>query len=173
MKRLLCILLILALCLPGCALKKNRMQEPVTFYYLHKHETEDQYDTFFTSGAIGSEMREAANHRDNLPYLLALYLLGPTSEELDLPFPTGTKLQKIHMENKSLTLTIRTVSTLQNDMELTIACACLAKTSMELVDVDTVTIEFLDSDAHFLFTRTFNANNLVLEDSYIPTEQPQ
>ena len=97
MKRLLCILLILALSLPGCAFKKNRMQEPVTFYYLHKHETEDHYDTFFASGAIGSELREAANHRDNLPYLLALYLLGPTSAELDLPFPTGTKLQKIHL----------------------------------------------------------------------------
>ena len=114
MKRLLCILLILALSLPGCAFKKNRMQEPVTFYYLHKHETEDHYDTFFTSGAIGFEVREAANHRDNLPYLLVkkFSVFGKDSKLCSL-------IKNCQSPSKSLVgqLITRAVTTCQREIE--------------------------------------------------------
>ena len=60
MKRLLCFVLTasaLLSMLPGCSQKLN---EPVTFYYL-----KSSYQENLDSPAVGAE-REVAGHRDNL-----------------------------------------------------------------------------------------------------------
>lgn len=166
MKRTLSLILILALCLSGCAFGQDRQKEPVTFYYLREHSDSDDYDVFFTDGAIGTETREASGHRQDLNYLLAMYLQGPMDPDLESPFPIGSQVMDIRTDNGELTVTLNTIASRLNDMELTIACACLAKTCMVLTDAETVTIVSYGPDESILFIRTFNSDNLILEDQY-------
>lgn len=166
MKRLISVILILALCLSGCDFGRDRMKEPVSFYYLREHSGSDDYDVFFTEGAIGAETREAAGHRNDLNYLLALYLQGPMDAQFESPFPVGSKIEDIQNENGELTIVMNTISSRFNDMELTIACACLAKTCMGLTDADVVTVEAYGPNKKALFSRSFTEDSLILEDLY-------
>ena len=54
------------------------------------------------------------------------------------------------------------------DLEITVACACLAKTCMALTGVETVRIESRNTEDKILFYRTFNGDNLFLNDQDIP-----
>lgn len=171
MKKALSLVLILALCLSGCAIGQDRLKEPVTFYYLRSHTDADDHEVFFKDGAIGSESREASGHRQDLNYLLAMYLQGPLDPELESPFPAGCKAVDIRLEDRVLTVSLNTVAASLNDMELTIACACLAQTCMGLADADTVHVEACGPDGKALFTRSFTGGSLILEDLY--TQPPE
>lgn len=174
MKRVLCIILVLALFLPGCALGQERMKEPVTFYFLRQHTSVDDYDVFFSEGAVGSEIREAAGHREDLNYLLTLYLQGPLDSNLKAIFPLGSKVMDTKLENGKLTIIMNALSFRSNEMEQTISCACLAKTCMELTGAEVVTIESFAPDNHVLVSRTFTAENLLFTDtSTLPVESTE
>ena len=165
MKRFISFLLILALLLSGCAFAGEQFIEPVTFYYLKNHSDRESYDAFFGEGAIGSELREASGHRYDLNYLAALYLRGPTDPQLISSFPAGSKVLEIGFERSTLHITMNTIPSQLNDMDLSVACACLSKTFMELTKVDTVLVASYNADGKLLFSRTFTAENLILEDT--------
>ena len=174
MKRMICLILIAAMSLTGCAFGRNRMKEPVTFYYLQQREDQESTDRFFFDGAIGSEVREAAGHRDDLNYLLTLYMQGPTDDQLRFPFPIGSKIMEIRTEDGNLTIVMNAISSRFNEMNVTISCACIAKTCMELADVESVTVVSYSLDNRVLFSRTFTNDNLILEDTYtLPSESPE
>lgn len=171
MKRLFSILLVCVLLLSGCAIGQGRMKEPVTFHYLRNYNTSDNYKSFFTEGAMGSEIREAAGHRNDLVYLLSIYLQGPLDPELKRPFPYDCRVVGIVQEDQTLTVKLNAMAANLDEMKLTVACACLAKTVMELTDAETVIIQAIGLDQQPLFSRSFTAENLLLEDSTThPTE---
>ncbi len=60
------------------------MKNPVTFYYPRR-----EYQYGAEDGVISSEQREASGHADDLHYLLSLYLIGPSSDELVSPPAMG------------------------------------------------------------------------------------
>jgi hypothetical protein len=168
MKRLFSLLLILSFILSGCSLGREPFIEPVTFYYLKDHSGKENYDAFFVEGAIGSEIRESSGHRYDLNYLAALYLQGPTDQQLRSPFPAGSKVLDIQLDDGILHITMNTISSRFNDMDLTIGCACLSRTFMELTQVETVHVASYSSEQKLLFSRTFTADNMILEDLYTP-----
>lgn len=165
MKRLICLLLTAVTLLSGCALGQERLKEPVTFYYLRQHGTQEENDLFFFEGAIGAEVREVSGHRDDLNYLLALYMQGPKDSNLQFPFPVGSKIVETRMEGSRLTIVMNAISSRFNEMDVTISCACIAKTCMGLADVTAVTVESHGPDDRVLFSRTFTNENLILEDT--------
>lgn len=171
MKRPVCLILVFLLLLPGCAIGQERHKEPVTFYYLRSHEDADDYQSFFSDGAIGSETREASGHRQDLNYLLAMYLQGPLREDLQSPFPTGCRTVEIGQDGTALTIRLNAVMAQLGEMELTVASACLAKTCFALADVNTVHVEARSAGDDILFTRSFTTDNLLLEDSW--TQPPE
>ena len=164
MKRTIALLLI-TLVLTGCAFSGNRIKEPVTFYYMRTHTDSNIYDDFFLEGVIGSEEREAADHRDNLEYLLSIYFRGPLDPTLTSPFPMGSRTLSIQLEDNQMTLLLNPIVAEGNDLDITIACACLAMTCMELSDATTVQIESRDLEDKVLFSRTFTEDNLFLNDN--------
>ena len=164
MKRFLCILLIAVLFLSGCAIGQERFKEPVTYYYLRDYSDPDNRDTFFLDGALGTETREAAGHRDDLNYLLSIYLQGPLDGGLRSPFPSGCRPMDIRQEEQYVYLKLSPSITDLNEMDLTVACACLAKTCMELTGVETVQIEGSSIDGTVTVSRTFTRDMLILED---------
>ncbi|MGM9549806.1 MAG: GerMN domain-containing protein [Faecousia sp.] len=133
MKRIACLLLSLCLLLSGCS--GERIKDPVTFYYPRQ---EYQYGT--ADGVIASELREASGHTGDLRYLLALYLIGPSSEDLVSPLPRGTRLLQARQEGSAVTLELTDTAQAMTDAEFTLACACLTMTCLSVTGAEKVTI---------------------------------
>lgn len=171
MKRILTFLLLTALLLSGCASGQDRSNEPVTFYYLRQYDGQDGYGLFFSDGAIGAEERDISGHRNDLNYLLTLYMQGPTDSNLQFPFPVGSKILETRLEAGKLTVVMNPISSRFNEMDVTVSCACIAKTCMGLADVTEVTVEAYSPNGSVLFSRTFTDENLILEDTgSLPSE---
>ena len=165
MKRFL-ILVLVALMLTGCAFSGNRMNDPVTFYYLRIASDDATYDAYYADGIIGSEEREASGYRGNLRNLLTFYFRGPLDPNLTSPFPTGCRILDVSQKSSRLIIQLNPILAEKTEVEITAACACLAMTCMELTDVDTVQIEAKNAEDKVLFSRTITGENLFLNDEY-------
>ena len=143
MKRIfsLILCLLLVFCLAGCQKK-----ESVQFYYLR---SEVQYG--LADGVIASESREISLEGTSLEYLLKLYLEGPVSQELRSPFPAGTALVSLSRNDTQLTVTLSEVFSRLENVNYTVACACVASTGFSLTDAESVTI--LSGDTVITLTR--------------------
>jgi hypothetical protein len=171
MKRWIALALAAVLLLSGCSLGRDRFQDSVTFYYPRAHETADQLDKFFTEGAIGEETREAVGHRQDLNYLLSMYLTGPLHEELTAPYPVTTRLSNHQLDGDVLNVILTVNSDRPTDLDWTLGSACLAKTAMALTAVSTVSVQIVDRVGETLYTGSFDGTNVLLEDGFTaPTE---
>lgn len=162
MKRIFCLCLLL-LTLSGCADLSSATKEPVTFYYIREHALTDM------SPPIGTETREASGHREDLAYLLRLYLLGPTQEDLVTALPQGVLIETVEQEGRGLRLTLSDADSLLTDSEFSLACACLSLTCLDLVPAERVTIRSGSRSV------TMSRENLALFDSgtaAAATEEP-
>lgn len=135
MKRFCIFLLIFCFVISGCSLSRERIKEPVTFYYLNA-----EYQFFSQDGVIVSEEREASGHRDDLSYLMALYLMGPSQEGLISPIPRGTRIYFTEQTADNVTLKLSDTAQTMSDIDFSLACACLSLTCLGLTDSDTITI---------------------------------
>ena len=139
MTKVVALFLCVCLVLSGCGFFANRMMEPVTFYYLEK---EFQYGN--NPSLIVSEEREASGHRNDLSYLLALYLMGPAEEEHRSPLLPGTRVLKAEQNNGIITLELVNPAYAYSDLELSLACACLTLTCLDITDASQVNITYQD-----------------------------
>ena len=158
MKRMLCLLLLLCMLLSGCGMFGERIKEPVTFYYLCAAYQED------LCCAISSEEREASGHTGDLSYLLALYLMGPSGEDLVTPLPRGTRIYSAKQEEYTVLLNMSDTSQTLTDAEFSLACACLTMTCLDMTDAEQVTITSGSRSA------TMHRDNLTLTDNSTATE---
>ena len=157
MKRIICLILAAVFLLSGCCLSGERIKEPVTFYYVRAEYPYTAKDSIFAS-----EEREASGHRNDLTYLLALYLIGPTDEELVSPIPRGTRIYSAVIHQDTVYLNLSDTTSTLTDSAFSIACACLSLTCMDLTDAEFVTVSSGDRKV------TMSAESLMLFD--IPTE---
>lgn len=134
MKRLYCLVLICCLILSGCSNTGEHIKEPVTFYYVQKNYRKDM------DSVIASEVREASGHKDDLPYLLALYSMGPSDEELKSPLPRNIKIEPQEITEEGLELHLSENVLTLSDADFTLASACLSLTCIELTGVHQVTV---------------------------------
>lgn len=148
MKRLICIILSLLL-LTGCGILGERIKDPVTFYYVREDYRKDM------DSVIVSEVREASGHRYDLPYLLALYSMGPASENLKAPFPLNTRITPTEHTEDGIVLSISGLLDSMTDAEYTLASACLAMTFMEVTDTTQITVTWEDRSV------TINTQNVM------------
>ena len=157
MKRFISIVLIgiLVLSLAGCG--QNAQDSQVPFYYPRA-----EFDHGAPDGVIAPEIHEISGHNNDLRYLLALYLLGPSDPELRLPFPEGAILVDLVQEGSTVTVTLSSIVTRLDDIDLTISCACLAETCFAISDVQTVHILSLVSAAGLSVDATYTRDNSLL-----------
>ena len=135
MKRAFCVFLFFCMMLSACGNFGERIKQPVTFYYVR---SQSQY--FTNDGVIVSEEREASGHRNDLSYLLAIYLMGPIQEDHRSPLPEGTKLYTVSPGAESTEIRLSDLDDLLSDADYALACACLAKTCFGLTETEEVTI---------------------------------
>ena len=157
MKRLIFFLLsgILILSLVSCG--KDSLTSEVPFYYLRA-----EFDHGTPDGVIASEIHELSGHHNDLRYLLALYLQGPSDPELRSPFPNGTILVDLVQENQSVTITLSSTAAVLEGVDQTIACACLAETCFAISDAQQVRIQSLESASGLSVDATFTRGNILL-----------
>lgn len=136
MKRMIAIVLLLCLCFSGCAVLGERIKEPVTVYYLQK-----EFDYGDLGSVMAPEIRETYGERRDLSYLMALYLVGPTSEEHRMPIPSGTKITSTVQENGNIVLELSDAAQSMSESELTLACACLSMTCFDFTQSQKVTVQ--------------------------------
>lgn len=166
MKRVFCLFLAIVILFSACGKHGERFREPVTFYYLRR-----QFPYGENESILGTEAREASGHRDDLRYLLALYLMGPSGDELRSPVPRGTNIYLVEQTEESVTLKLSSTANALTDAEFSLVCACLSLTCMSLTGAESVTIV---SGSR---TITMRSENLILYDidsgSAAATEETQ
>ena len=160
MKKILILLLVLSITmgLLGCVFSSNII-EPVEFYY----QTNSSPDSI-PQQVIGSEVREATGHRNDLNYLLSLYLQGPLDPDLKSPFPPGCRLLSITWNGDTLVLTLNSTITSLDHMQRTIAGACIAKTCLSLTDIAQVQVKAAAPEQSDSMDMIITSDNLLLED---------
>ncbi len=165
MKKLSCIILALLLLpgLAGCSNSGDDIQDPVSFYYCKR-----DLDYGVDAGVISSELRDGQGHRQDYAYLLTAYLNGPESYELYSPFSRSTALKSFAIQNDTAYVQLSPSFGSLSGLDLTLACACITLTVLELADVQKVVISaantVLDGNSQITMTRE---NLLLLDDSNI------
>ena len=156
MKRLTCFVLaaVAIFSLSACNQSNVDFENPVNFYYIYPTE---QISFNSSEGVIGYEIREAKSFVDNLQKLLDIYLKGPESNTMQSPFPANVHIDTIELQDNVLLITLSPEFTKLTGLDLTIACACLSMTVLELVECDAVKInvfdELLDGNNSITMTR--------------------
>lgn len=162
MKRFFCLIAVVSMLLGGCFRQAPQSNELVTFYYL-----QSQYQYGDSQSILGQEERQVSGHREDLRYLITLYLMGPTEEGLRSPLPSGTRILSAEQEEGSVTITLSEVPASMTDLAFSLACACLTKTCIELTGTDSVTIV---SGARSV---TMGSENLILSDNEEPDKREE
>lgn len=161
-KRITCLLLALLLLgsLFGCQYNESGdIQAPAEFFYPRKS---DSFVYGAENGVLGSEIREAADRTGDLNYLLSIYLRGPNSEDLRSPFPAGCTLESVRADGDTLFVVLSAEFAGLENLELTLACASLAKTCFSLSGLQKVRIEAKSEERGIAIT--LEEANLLLAD---------
>lgn len=137
MKRIIAAVLTVSifLCFSACEQESVKIQDPVNFYYRRSELVFGADD-----GVIAPQPAESAGHEEDYIWLLKEYLKGPTSDGFARTFPFGTNLLSLTLEDNNADVLLTAAFSQLHDMELTIACACITMTVIELTGVETVTI---------------------------------
>ena len=161
MKRVLIGLLIFTLLFPLCACSEEEpeIQSPVNFYYRRK-------DVVFEGSVsvIAPEVREALGHENDLSYLLGLYLAGPSTKDMQNTFPYGTRLVSVTIKEERATITVTSHMANLKGIDLTIACACITQTVMELTDAKSVEVKASSATLNGLESIIMDKESLLLLD---------
>ena len=157
----LTLAVLLLIGLTGCI----AIDETATFYYAR---FEDSYLYGMDNAVIAGEYRDVSGHSGDLKYLLTLYFHGPTTEYLRSPFPSGLVLRSVDRVDQTIHVELSASLTMLTGTDLTLACACLARTCFSLTDAQSVTIS---SDGLGFVSMTLTRDSLLLvDDTPIPTE---
>ena len=159
MKRFLIILLLAGLVLSCLACTE---QESVTFYYIRE---ESAYLFGVENAVIVGEHRESATNIHDLRSLLILYLHGPLKENFRTPFPSGTSLVDLRQEGGHLTVRLSSIASVMKGTDLSLACACMAKTCFDAADIETVTVI---ASGFGNVSVTMTRDDLLLIDDVVP-----
>lgn len=135
MKRMICVLLILCALIPlsGCGSEN----ETARFHY---RRVRFEYGTAAQDSVIASENRNITGHRNEISYLISLYLAGPLDESLSSPFPQDIRLYRAYQTDSTLFIELSDVGEDFGSAQFSLACACLSLTCMELTDAEEVNI---------------------------------
>ena len=174
MKRTLCLVLVLTcllLSLCGCQSEEPEWIAPVNFYYCN-----DPITFYGKNDVIIPEIRESDGY-DDLTDLIELYLDGPISEGFSTPFPVGTTIHTISQGDGKIFITLSSQFASLTGIALTLSCACICMTLMELSSAETIIISAdggtLDGSESITMTKA----SLALLDLHAPqnetTSQPE
>lgn len=167
MRRIICSLLLLAclLSLWGCA--EESKAGTANFYYTRESFIYGQED-----GVIAPEVRDITQFSDEKA-IFTTYLKGPNDISLVSPFPRGVKIIELVYEDNTLYVTLSAHIVTLPKAKQVLACACFARTAMELTGVKAVSFQTADTELVRMEPILIDENSVLLYDDYqapTPTE---
>ena len=161
MKRILSLCLTAALltALCGCGPRQKSGDNTVSFYYQRAAYV---YGT--ADGVIAAESRDISNRANTLLYLLTLYFQGPIDPGLKAPFPDGCSIQSVSRDGNTLCVMLEPCFSTLEDTDLTIACACIARTCFSLSDATQVQIRAEGAEGSGNVNVVISVDSLLLDD---------
>lgn len=168
MKKCLSILLVILTFVSLTACVDQEYEYPVDFYFLRG---EDNILYSESDGVITYETREAGRG-DDLKYLLDLYFKGPADETLVSPFPEGLHVVSVYSNEGILELKLSDHFSSLTGIELTLACACIAKTCLAFETINAVNLKVNDENAEASRTIILTDNAIKFSDDTPITAMP-
>lgn len=128
-KRMICMVLLFSLCLslPACRQQQDKIQIPVNFYYPRTDASFGMGDSF-----VSPITAESRNYTGDPIGLLNFYLQGQTGDHHRSPFPAGTHILSMEQVDGTIHIMLSPHFAALSGLELTIACACLTLTVLDL-----------------------------------------
>ena len=160
---LLCITLLLTSCTT-----KEEFEYPVTFHYLRSTQANDTLSHGAADSVIAPELREGAEYRNDLELMLDIYLHGPLDKAYVSPYPVGTTLRQLTLEGTAASVVLSDHFASLTGMDLSLACACMTMTVMELTDAESVTISTESGLPDGMEAVTMTRSDLILVDTATP-----
>lgn len=158
---LLCVLILVSV--TACQEDAPKFESPVTFYYRTAVSNDE-----IAESVIGHLTVEGAELLSDPQELLNEYLKGTSAEGFLTTFPASTKLLSLEISEGTASLLLNASITRLTGVDLTVACACITLTTMELTGVTTVHIRAssgtLDGAEEIIMDR----QSLIQQDLYIP-----
>lgn len=157
-KKYISIFVVILILISGCSGQGKHMN--ADFYYSYA-----EISFASTDQTIGSEHRIINADPLNYHAILTKYLEGPQSSEFANPFPTGTKIVSITVDQQIASIVLSDNFSDLTGIELTLACACLSLTTERITGCAQVQLSaekaLLDSKKSI----TINTNELSFTDS--------
>lgn len=165
MKQVLCLFLAISLCagLLGCVSENEPILQPVNLYY---RNTQLEYGS--ANGLISAQITEAAPFEGNVLGILNEYLKGPDSDQFEVTFPASTKVLNLEFVGSTAYLQMNDSISRLSGIDLTIACACITKTTMELTGATSVCISAVNETLDGATSITMDETTLMLFDDQTP-----
>ena len=162
-KSLLCILILMIVlcCVFGCSQKDNENQ--ISFYYCNS-----KVDYTPDDSLIGFEFYNKSIDPFAYDKLLHTYLEGPQSKTLLSPFPNGTTLVSISIEQQTAYITLSDDFAKLTGIKLSIACACIGLTVKNITGCAKVVISAQNALLEQQQSITINTNEIQLTDNIRP-----
>ena len=145
MKKLICFFLALSLVLLFCGCAESE-DNTCSFYYLR---TQDTIAYGREDALIAPVSRELTGQNAELNYILQLYLDGPVEEEYWSPIPRNTYLLSSLWYEDTLVLVLSREFSALDNMQLTLAGACLTATCHDLTGAEKVQVRSGESIYEF------------------------
>ena len=166
MKRIILFLLVLLsiTTFTSCSAYNSRLSKSnIDFYYLRSSVIYNEED-----GMICAEKRSVVESPsdDAWTELINLYLKGPDDDKYISPFPVGTELKQYSVDGETLTVILNNQISQLKGYDLTLACACLAKTILEIKPVHAVEIRAEGGRMGDFISVTMTEDNLLMLDNY-------
>lgn len=169
MRKLTAILLLLciAVSLNACT-QQEKLTDPVAFHYLRAPLPNDELTHGSADSVIAAELREGADYRHDLELMLDIYLHGSLDKAYLSPYPVGTTLRQFSVEGAEASIILSHHFRALSGMDLTLACACLSLTIMDLTGAESVTISTEGSLPDGTNSITMTRDDLILIDTATP-----
>ena len=167
MKRFISVLLALIclICLWGCS--DTHDAKTANFYYVRESYIYGQED-----GVMAAESRSIEG-LTNVQDILVEYLKGPQDLSLVSPFPADIEIVDYLYQGETLHITLCAHIVTLTKAKQVLACACMARTAMELTGAKSVHFQTDDADFARMDPIVIDRESILLYDNYntsAPTE---
>ena len=135
MKKMICMFFLILYLTNLSACSNKTKMATANFYYL---DNMPHYHTNET--VIQPESRELSITLTETETIIREYLDGPNTKQLTSPFPSGTKLISIQPGKEMTEIVLSDEIAQLSGIDLTVACACLSATILEISQSESVHI---------------------------------
>ena len=159
------LLLVCLLWLPGCDCAKD--VKSANFYYVRNSYIYGQED-----GVMAAEVHSIEEFSDDQE-VLRTYMHGPQDASLVSPFPAGIEIKNFASSEDTLYITLSAHIVTLPKAKQVLACACLARTAMELTGAKAVQFQTDDTDFARMEPLLISEDSILLYDDYnspVPSE---